>query len=52
MNSFAVGIGGDEIEESKQHVLIGPELLEGQARRFGGFPNFEVTVERLLDHAQ
>ena len=52
MNGFAVGVGGDEIEEPKQFVLIGPELLEGSTRSFGGLADFDVTVECLLDHVQ
>ncbi len=52
MDGFAVRIGGDEIEESKQCVLIGPELLEGPTRPFGGLADFDVTVECLLDHVQ
>ena len=52
MDGFAVGVGGDEIEESKQCVLIGPELLEGSMRPFGGLADFDVTVECLLDHIQ
>ena len=52
MDGFAVGVGGDEIEEPKQFVLIRPELLEGPTRSFGGLADFDVTVERLLDHVQ
>jgi len=52
VDGFAVGVGGDEIEESKQCVLIGPELLEGPLRSFGGFADFDVTIECLLDHVQ
>ena len=52
VDGFAVGVGGDEIEESKQCVLIGPELLEGPTRPFGGLADFDVTVECLLDHVQ
>jgi len=52
VDGFAIGVGGDEIEESKQFVLIGPELLEGPTRSFGGLADFDVTVECLLDHVQ
>ena len=52
MNGFAVGVGGDEIEEPKQFVLIGPELPEGPTRPFGGLADFDVTVECLLDHVE
>lgn len=52
MDGFAVGVGGDEIEESKQCVLIGPELLEGSTSPFAGLADFDVTVECLLDHVQ
>ena len=52
MEGFAVRIGGDEIEESKQCVLIGPEFLERPTRPFGGFADFNVTVECLIDHIQ
>jgi hypothetical protein len=52
VDGFAVGVGGDEIEESKQCVLIGSELLEGPTRPFAGLADFDVTIERLLDHVQ
>jgi hypothetical protein len=52
VDGFAIGIGGDEIEESKQCVLIGPELLDGPTRPFGSLADFDVTVECLLDHVQ
>jgi hypothetical protein len=52
VDGFSVGAGSDEIEESKQCVLIGPELLEGSVRSFGGLADFDVTVECLLDHIQ
>jgi len=52
VEGFAVRIGGYEIEESKQCVLIGPELLEGPTRSFGGLADFDVTVECLLDHVE
>ncbi len=52
MDGFAVGVGGDEIEEPKQFVLIGPELLQGPTRPLGGLADFDVTVECLLDHVQ
>ena len=52
MDGLAIGVGGDEIEESKQCVLIGPELLEGPTRSFGGLADFDVTVECLLDHVE
>jgi len=52
VNGFAVRIGGDEIEELKQCVLIGPELVDGPTRPFGGFADFNVTVECLVDQFQ
>jgi hypothetical protein len=52
VDGFAVGVGRDEIEESQQCVLVGAELLEGPTRPFGGFADFDVTGERLLDHVQ
>ncbi len=52
MDGFAVGAGRNEIEESQQCVLIGAELFESPTRPFGGFADFDVTVECLLDHVQ
>ncbi len=52
MDGLAVGVGRDEIEESQQCVLIGAELVEGPTRPLGGFADFDVTVECLLDHVQ
>jgi len=52
VDGLAIGVGGDEIEEPKQFVLIGPELLERSTRPFAGFADFDVTVECLLDHVE
>jgi hypothetical protein len=49
---FAVRACRDEIKESKQCVLIGPEFLQGPSRSFGGFADFDVTVKCLLDHVE
>ncbi len=52
MDGFAVGASRDEIEESQQCVLIGSELLESLTCLFGGFADFDVTLECFFDHGQ